>query len=85
MSSEDNKMLGFNQYLKSDKAPFVIYADLESLTNKIGGYKNNPEKTSTTKVGEHIPSGFSMPTTPSFKDIENKPDVYRGKNCTKRL
>ena len=29
MPSEDNKILVFNQYLKSDKAPFIIYADLE--------------------------------------------------------
>ena len=29
MPSEDTKILEFNQYQKSDKAPFVIYADLE--------------------------------------------------------
>ena len=28
MPSEDNKILEFNQYQKSDKAPFFIYADL---------------------------------------------------------
>ena len=28
MPSEDIKMLEFNQYQKSDKAPFVIYSDL---------------------------------------------------------
>ena len=28
MPSEDTKILDFNQYQKSDKAPFVIYADL---------------------------------------------------------
>ena len=31
MSFEDTKILGFNQYEKSDKAPFIIYADLECL------------------------------------------------------
>ena len=34
MSSEDNKILEFNQYQKSDKAPFIIYADLECLIEK---------------------------------------------------
>ena len=48
----------FNQYHKSDKGPFIIYADLESLIQNIPGCKNNPEKSSTRKVGEHIPSGF---------------------------
>ena len=28
MPSEDTKILEFNQYQKSDKAPFIIYADL---------------------------------------------------------
>ena len=53
------EILEFNQYQKSDKALFITYADLESLTEKIDGCKNNHEITSTTKAGEHIPSGFS--------------------------
>ena len=35
--------LRFNQYSKSDKAPFVIYADLEFLIEKTDVCKNNPE------------------------------------------
>ena len=30
--SEDTKILKLNQYQESDKAPFVIYANLECLT-----------------------------------------------------
>ena len=37
MPSEDTKILEFNQYRESDKAPFIIYADLESLTVKTDG------------------------------------------------
>ena len=33
----------------------------------------------------YIPSGFSMLTISSFKDIENKHDVYRGKDCIKKF
>ena len=62
MPSADTKILEFKQYQKSDKTPFIIYGDLESLIEKIDGFKNNPEKSSTAKVGEHIPSGFSMST-----------------------
>ena len=57
MPSEDTKMLEFNQYQKFDNAPFIIYADLEWLIEKIEGCKNNLEKSSTTKVGKHISSG----------------------------
>ena len=43
---------------RSDNAPFVIYADLECILEKVDGCKNNPEKLSTTKASEHIRRGF---------------------------
>ena len=48
MPSEDTKILDFNQYHKSDKARFIIYAGLETLIRETDGYKNNPEKSSAT-------------------------------------
>ena len=54
------------------------------LIEKINGYKNNPENSFTTKVGEHILSDFSMPTVSLFKSSENKHDVCRGKDCIKK-
>ena len=35
MSSKDTKKSEFNQYQKSDKAQFIIYAELESLIKKV--------------------------------------------------
>ena len=58
MLSEGNKILEFSQYQKFDKAPFIIYANLQFLIEEIAGCKNNPEILSTTKVGEHVPTGF---------------------------
>ena len=43
MPFEDTKILEFNQYQKSDKAPFTIYADLEVIIGKTDGCKNYPE------------------------------------------
>ena len=60
MRSEKDKILEFNQYMKSDKMPHVKYADMESLITKIDGCANNPENSSTLKIGEHIPCGYSM-------------------------
>ena len=62
MPSQYTKILEFNQYQKFDKAPFIIYADFESIMEKIDGCKNNPENSSSTKISEHIPSCFSMST-----------------------
>ena len=65
MPSEDSVYISmyisvseFNQYQKSDKAPFVIYVDLKCLI----GCKNNPENSFTTEVSKHPPTGFSMST-----------------------
>ena len=85
MSSEDTKILEFNQYKKYDKVPFITYADLECLIKKIDGCKNNLENLSTTKISRHISSGFSMSTISSFSSIENKHDVYRGKDFMKKF
>ena len=62
MPSEDTKILEFNQYQKSGKVPFFIYADLQYIIKKIDGCTNNPENSRATKVRKHIPSGFSMST-----------------------
>ena len=35
MSSEDAKVLNFNEYRRYDKEPVIIYADVESLMGKI--------------------------------------------------
>ena len=85
MRSEGTEILEINQYCKFDKTPFVSYADLDTLIEKIDVCKNNPEKLSTIKVSKHIPSGFPMSTLSSFKSIENKHDVYRGKDCMKKF
>ena len=43
-----------HQNNKSDKASFIIYADLiYYLIDKIDGCKNNPKNSSTTKISEN--------------------------------
>ena len=85
MPFENTKILEFNQYEKPDKAPYIIYADLECIIEKIDECENNPENSSTTKLSEHIPSGFSMPTISSFRSIENNRNMYRGEDFKKKF
>ena len=75
MSSEDTKILEFNQYQKSDKAPFIIYADLECIATHLQLH---------LILSEHI-TGFSMLIISSFRNIENKHHLYRGQNCMKKF
>ena len=58
--SEKNSIFEFNQYMKLDKIPYIIYANIESLIKKIDGCGNNSVNSSTTKIDEHIPCGYSM-------------------------
>ena len=60
MPSENYNILELNQYLKSDKMLYIIYADIESLIKKIDRCANDPENYSTTKIGEHIPQIFNV-------------------------
>ena len=85
MSSEKDNTLEFNQDMKSDKMPYIIYADIESLIKKTDGYANNPENYSTTKIGEHIPCRYSMSTIWAFDHTENKQTLYCGKDCMKKV
>ena len=41
MPSEKDNILEFNQYMKSDKTRYIIYADIESLNRKIDGSANS--------------------------------------------
>ena len=72
--------------MKSDKMPYIIYADIESLLiRKIDRCANNPEKPLTVRIGEHFSCGYSMLTIWGFDLIEKKHNLYCGKGCMKKF
>ena len=71
----------YNQYHKSDKALCRSWI----LIEKIDECKNYLENLSKTKVGEHIPSDFSMFTILPFKNIDNKHNVHSDKDYIKKF
>ena len=81
MLNEDNEILKYNHGEKSLKAPFMIYADLECLLEKMHSCQNNPEKSYT----EHTPSGYSLFASCSFDAAKKKVDCYRGKCCMEKF
>ena len=83
--SEKDKILEFNQYMKPDKIPYIIYADIESLIRKVDWWANNPQKSSTTKISEHIPCGYSMLKIGGFDYIKNIRTLYRGNDFMKNI
>ena len=72
MLSQKDNILQFNQNMKSDKMPYIIYSELESLIKKVDECANNPEKSSTIKVVKQIPCGYSISTIWAFGNIESK-------------
>ena len=85
MPTKDNNIIKYNHGEKSMKLPFLIYADLECLLEKMITCQNNPNKSSTTKINKHTPSGYSISTSCSFDESRNKINYYRGDNCMKKF
>ena len=79
MPSPNNNIIKYNQGEKSLGLPFIIYADLECLMF------DNPDLSSTTKINQHTPSGYSIYTNCSFDKSNNKLSYYRGEDCMKRF
>ena len=85
MPTKDNNIIKYNHGEKSMKIPFIIYADLECLLEKISTSINNPNESSTTKINNNTPSGYSIFTSCSFDESKNKLNYCRGNDCMKNF
>ena len=85
MPIKGNNTIKYNHREKSIKIPFIIYADLECLLEKMSTCQNGPNKSSTTKINKHTPSGYSIFTNCSFDESKNKISYYRGDDCMKKF
>ena len=85
MPTKDNNAIKYNQGEKLIKLPFVVYANLECLLEKMCICYNNPEESSTTKINKHTPLGYSIFTHCSFNKSKNKLNYYRGEDCMTKV
>ena len=85
MPKEDNNVLKYNHGEKSMKVLFIIYADLESLIEKMSTCQDNPQKLLPPKVDKHTPSGYSLFTKCSFDATKNNLDYHREKDSIKNF
>ena len=67
-TKDNNNIIKYNHGEKSMKVPFIIYANLESLLEKMSICINNPNESSTTKINKHTPLGYSIFTSCSFDE-----------------
>ena len=85
MPTKDNSTIKYNPGEKSIKIPFTIYADLECLFEKMSTCQDGPNKSTTTKINKHMPSGYLIFTNCSFDKSKNKISCYRGNGCMKKF
>ena len=71
--------------MKSGKMSYIICGDIEYLIKKIDGCANNPKNYAATKIGQHIPCGYSMSTIWVFDNLENKHILYCREDCMKKF
>ena len=81
MATKNHNTIKYNHGEKSMKLPSVIYDDLECLLEKMSACINNPNKSSTTEISKHTPSGYSIFTHCSFDESKNKLNYYRKDDC----
>ena len=83
MPTDKNNIIKYGQGEKTLKLPFIIYADLECLLEKISTCYNDSNISLTTKINRHTPSGYSIYTSCTFNKSYNKLSNYRGQDCMK--
>ncbi len=79
----NNQELKFKNFKNKFPAPFVIYADFESVLTKVESEQSNTMKTkkhesNTMKTQKHEPCGFCLYAVSTATDIQFEPVVYRG-------
>jgi len=81
MPNKDN-ILKFTNHHKQLPVPFVIYADLEAITKKVQGCRQNNNKSYTEAYQTHEDCGYGYKVVCCYDDKYTKPtQVYRGKNA----
>ena len=61
------------------------YCKIQMPSNDNNFIKYNPDLSSTTKISQHVPSGYSIFTNCTFDKSYNKLIYYRGEDCMKRF
>ena len=79
-------ILKFENYCNSEKVPFIIYADMESLLNPIQSCEPNPQSSYTKKYQKHQPISYSY-YIKCFDDnvFSQEPKTYTGLDAKQKF
>ena len=82
---EKGASIKYHPGVKSIRAPYAIFTDIEHLLKKMDTCTNDPDKSSTPQLNKHEMCGYSLATRCSFDEKDNAIDYYRGKDCLKKF
>ena len=85
LPEEGKNIVQYNQDKKNLKIPFITYADMESLLEKLHVCHNNPDKSSITKKSKHTTCGYLLFKHCSFDSSKNKHNFLKSADCMKRF
>ena len=85
MSSEKDNILQFNQYMKSDKISYIIYADTESLIKKQIDVQIIQKILQQQKLESIFLVDIFNVNYMAFDNIYKKHTLYRGEDCIKKI
>ena len=83
---EKGTILRFKHHERSEKLPFIIYADTEALIKEMQNCDPNPQNSYTKKYQKHEPISFSY-YIKSFDDnvYESKLRKYTGEDAMEKF
>lgn len=84
-SDVPQNILKFNNYHKQLKAPFVVYADFETLLKPIQTAEPDIDKKFTVQTCLHEPYSFAYYIKCSFDDSLSKFELFRGADCANQF
>ena len=68
------------------EAPFVIYADFDSINEKVHGCQPNYDKSYTESYQKHEDCGYGYKLVCRYDDKYSKPfHIYRGENAVHKF
>ena len=84
-NTKKGESLKYHPGVKSMRAPYAIFADIESLLKKMDACTNDPDKSSTTQLNKHEIVVIHWLNMAHLMRKNNKLDYYRVKDCLKKF
>lgn len=82
MPEKGDNILKFINHHKQQPVPFVIYADFESILEKLPTKKQNDNESYTEAFQKHVACGVAYKLVCCYDDKYSKPIlIYRGENA----